>query len=104
MVRWVSHLFSKNLKDGISFIFFVKMGTILIKVRLVRKVRLTIIDILSTKGGLVMLVRKVRMVRLTIKYRFSQKGTPSNVGKICKKGKIYFIPNSYFPEKRTHNQ
>ena len=66
------------------------MGNILIKVRLVRKVRLTIIDILSTKGGLVMMVRKVRKVRLTIKYRFSQKGTPSNDGKICKKGKIYF--------------
>ena len=58
------------------------MGTILIKVRLARKVRLTIIDILSTKGGLVMMVRKVRIVRLTIKYRFSQKWTPSNVIKI----------------------
>ena len=58
------------------------MGTILIKVRLARKLRLTIIDILSTKGGLVMMVRKVRIVRLTIKYRFSQKWTPSNVGKI----------------------
>ena len=87
LVRYVRKVRFK--KSFLLFIIF-KSGNQLIMVRLVRKIRLTITDILSTKGGLVMMVRKVRMVRLIIKYRFSQKGTPSNDGKICKKGKIYF--------------
>ena len=84
LVRYVRK--ERFKKRFLLFIIF-KSGNQLI---MVRKIRLTIIDILSTKGGLVMMVRKVRMVRLTIKYRFSQKGTPSNDDKICKKGKIYF--------------
>jgi hypothetical protein len=39
-------------------------------------------------GHQVIRVRQVRKVRLAINYICSVNGTPSNVGKICKKGKI----------------
>ena len=63
------------------------MGPILIKVRLVRKVRLTIINILSTKGGFI----------------FLKRGHPVMQVRYVRKVRFIFIPNSYFPEKRTHN-